>query len=283
MSDLWLSVAAAFDAPEHRPFVIDGGEPGAVLVHGFLGTPKEWRPLAGYLERRGWTLVAPLLPGFGVGLPALPAVTLDDWMRALREAYARIAHLQQRVLVGYSLGGALATILASEVQATRLVLFAPFSRLPLPIWYRALLPLAQRFHSGLRPFARVDLEHPEIQQALAGWNPALDLSDPVVRAELRALRFPWRLLRELDRTAAAMRRSARLVSCPVAIVHGLDDRTVPIGDSRRLRRLFHRVDRFVEIPSDHQLLSPDHPGFAKVLALVDSLLVTMQRTGGDRP
>jgi hypothetical protein len=30
-----------FQGPEHRPFFLDGGQPVAVLVHGFLGTPDE--------------------------------------------------------------------------------------------------------------------------------------------------------------------------------------------------------------------------------------------------
>ncbi len=44
-----------FNGPEHADFTIPGGDPAALLVHGFPGTPAEMRPLAEALNERGWT------------------------------------------------------------------------------------------------------------------------------------------------------------------------------------------------------------------------------------
>ena len=34
--------------PEHQPFLYDAGPSRALLIHGFLGSPRELRPLAQY-------------------------------------------------------------------------------------------------------------------------------------------------------------------------------------------------------------------------------------------
>ena len=42
-----------FGGPEHAPFLLNGGEPAALLVHGFGGTPAEMRGLAEALQPGG--------------------------------------------------------------------------------------------------------------------------------------------------------------------------------------------------------------------------------------
>ena len=55
----------AYQGPEHEPFFWEAGEPAALLVHGFPGTPAEMRPLGEVLHEAGWTVHGVLLPGFG--------------------------------------------------------------------------------------------------------------------------------------------------------------------------------------------------------------------------
>jgi carboxylesterase len=51
---------------EHpEPFDLEGGSVGVLLLHGFTGTPREMWQLGGYLNARGCTVSAPLLPGHG--------------------------------------------------------------------------------------------------------------------------------------------------------------------------------------------------------------------------
>lgn len=269
MSELWHRLSEPFRSPEHQPIELAGRSPAFILIHGFMGTPAEWRPLAEILHRHGFTVSAPLLPGFGARIHELAFVTLADWEDALLRTASRTG--SNAVIVGFSLGGALATLLAARLQPAALVLLAPFSRLPLPFWYRRLIPLFERFSAGPRPFARVDFDDPAVRQALSGWNPVLDPSDPLVRDELRSFRFPWRLLRELAMTAERARQAARLVESPVSIVQGRNDTTVPPRDTRNFARAFKNLRFFIEVPGDHQLVRPEHPAFP----LLSRLLVTL--------
>ena len=91
---------------------------GVLLLHGVTGTPMEMKPLARYLEQRGYRVAVPLLPGHGAGHRALLATTRHDWLdgarRALRELAAACDHI---VLVGLCGGGLLNVLLAADDPA----------------------------------------------------------------------------------------------------------------------------------------------------------------------
>jgi carboxylesterase len=260
MSNLLHVLRESMSTAEHDPIRLPGRSPVFLLVHGFMGTPREWRPLADVLHEAGYAVQAPLLPGFGPELAELSRMSLRDWIATLH-ATARDIAPSPIILVGFSFGGALSTILAPIIAPIHLVLLAPFSHMPLPVWYRRLLPLFALFSAGPRPFARIDFDDPRVQQAFSGWNTALDVSDPLIRRELRSLHFPWSLLRELDEIARQARAAASQVLCPVTIVQGRADQTVRLRDTRRFARFFPSLELYIETPGDHQIVVPTHPGF----------------------
>jgi esterase/lipase len=104
-----------FQGEEHRPFYWTGGQPAALLIHGFPGTPAELRPLGQALHQAGWTVHGPLLPGFGPDLESLPRREASEWIEAIEQA---VANLQSRhnpmILIGYSMGAALAVQAAAS-------------------------------------------------------------------------------------------------------------------------------------------------------------------------
>lgn len=93
----------------------DGRSPAALLLHGFGDTPQTLAYLAARLHERGWTVRVPLLPGHGRTLPAWHRTGYQDWLSASRDALTALRDTHATVaLVGLSMGGALATILAAE-------------------------------------------------------------------------------------------------------------------------------------------------------------------------
>lgn len=271
MPDLWTTLRTHFLTEEYQPIDWHGSAPAFLLIHGFLGTPAEWRPIGLALRERGHRVLAPLLPGFGARLEELPRVRLEDWVAELRRAADKLDSFHSSIVVGFSLGGALALILAAQHQPSHLVLLAPFSRLPLPVWYRVLLPVLGRLHGGPRPFARTDFDDPVVQQALTGWNPFLDPHDPTIRNQLREVELPWRLLHQLARTASEARRVVKDVRCPVTIIHGIEDDTVPLRDTEDLLPRFHTRVRFERVVGNHQLVRPEHPSFSLVMQILTEL------------
>jgi carboxylesterase len=84
------------------------GSTGALVLHGFTGTPQSMRGVAERLAKEGFSVELPLLPGHGTSPEDLTSTSWSDWCGA---AEAALQDLQERcdkvVVVGLSMGGAL--------------------------------------------------------------------------------------------------------------------------------------------------------------------------------
>ncbi|GAC1657753.1 MAG: alpha/beta fold hydrolase [Gemmatimonadaceae bacterium] len=124
-----------------QPLALHGTAPPAVLLlHGFGDTPQSLAALAASLHERGHDVQVPLLPGHGRTLRLFAATRADDWVGAARDAYVALRRTHPQIaIVGLSMGGAIAAILASEVAPAALVLLAPYLGVPTRIRYPARL------------------------------------------------------------------------------------------------------------------------------------------------
>lgn len=89
--------------------------PGALVLHGFTGTPASVSGVADALSVAGFAVDAPLLPGHGATMEDLVATGWDDWSAAADRAYQDLARRCRQVVVfGLSLGGSLTCWLAAR-------------------------------------------------------------------------------------------------------------------------------------------------------------------------
>jgi carboxylesterase len=109
-------------------FSHDGGDVGALVLHGLSGSPKSMRPLAEALAEHGLTVRLPRLPGHGTRWQEMALTRWDDWYtaagRSLDELTARCSTV---FVMGLSMGGTLSLRLAEERgdQIAGLVLVNP--------------------------------------------------------------------------------------------------------------------------------------------------------------
>lgn len=81
---------------------------GILLLHGFAGDVEEIKPLRDYLERRGYLVECPVLPGHGKTKKELSKTSCADWLYAAEQAYLALAEKCGKVcVVGFSMGGLL--------------------------------------------------------------------------------------------------------------------------------------------------------------------------------
>src|ERR1700741_984983 len=113
----------------------EGGSHGVLLLHGFGDTPQTLRLLARRLAKSGYGGFVPLLPGHGRTMQAFRRSRADEWIEAARESLSLMRARYATVsIVGLSMGGALAVIIASGAsEIASLVLIAPYLGMPLPL------------------------------------------------------------------------------------------------------------------------------------------------------
>lgn len=138
----------------------DSQEESVVLLHGFTGSPYDFKPLVEELRSRGYRVVVPVVPGQTKAfLPyrrgRYTSEFYVDWVSDLVESETQLRG-QKPVLVGLSMGGTLATILAARGDVEKLVLIAPYFGLPRAndlIWRASrilkwILPVFPKFEGG---------------------------------------------------------------------------------------------------------------------------------------
>jgi carboxylesterase len=131
-----------------------------ILLHGFGGTPQDFRSLAGVLSDRGFRVVVPAIPGqtstsFAYSRGNFSPIVYADWLgNLIREERALSG--RPPALVGTSMGGTLATIGAADHDVSKLVLIAPYFALAiggewtarLTKWLRWILPVMPKLQKG---------------------------------------------------------------------------------------------------------------------------------------
>lgn len=218
--------------PLHASAVGAASGPPLILLHGFAGDCGQWRGIQERLapERRS---VAIDLPGHGGSRAAGPLGGAGTLARAVAETLD--ARGESRFhLVGHSLGGAVATILAARMpeRTASLTLLAPGGFGP-EINHRLLRRLAE-----IRTLHEIEI----VLEQFFGWQSdrPSDLSrrmaearaaDPGLLAPLGAI-----LDAILNGTEQGVLDTARLadLACPVKVLWGAQDRVLPTRQAHRL-------------------------------------------------
>ncbi|WP_404451194.1 alpha/beta fold hydrolase [Virgibacillus necropolis] len=96
-----------------------------MLIHGYTGGPYEIEPLSNFLkEETSWHIEVPTLPGHGRKL-ALKNVSHKKWINAAENSLKQLLTKYDEVyLIGFSMGGMIASYLAAKYKVDKLVLLA---------------------------------------------------------------------------------------------------------------------------------------------------------------
>ena len=235
------------DIPPHRQaFSLWRGEVGCLLLHGFMGSPDSWRPLAEALAAQNISCHVPLLPGHGHLPERIHKISHQQW---LATAEASLEEIRGRcgwvVVMGHSMGAVLAGHLAAtQGDLHGLVLLAPLYQIPdkrlwHTRWLRYLLPYA--YPLRLRQFPR-DMAIARV----TSFDPTIDLDDPEVQKWLvRGTRISNWGVAEMCRMAEVGRARWGHVYTRTLVVQGGRDRALPPHHARTL---------FAQLPTPHKEL-----------------------------
>ena len=188
-------------------FTFDGGPVGALVVHGFTGSPYSMRGVGEYLAARGLTVEGLRLPGHGTSWQHLNSFSREHWEEAIFEGYRKLSERCDKTFaVGLSFGAALSLHLAARhPHLDGVVAVAPFLFTKDPL--RFLAPLIPRLTKSIKAVGN-------------------DIADP--DADERPYeRFPTIAGASMLKLTHEIRNSLGDVRCPVLILHSKNDHTAP--------------------------------------------------------
>jgi len=248
--------------------IVRGEGPPVVLVHGLPGQASEWRATTELLAAHGRRVIAIDRLGYGHSDPRDgDDFTLEANARELRELLDAL-DLQDVTVVGWSYGGG-TTITAAHQQAAspeatpriaRIVLVgsvgpaggregppafvrALFSG-PVLRWVRSVPPLAFELQRGMSANAYSEQAEPD------WWLPGL-------AANLAQAKTQLAFMNEGAKMPESALPDTTGLALPILVIHGDDDRLVPIEVGRSLARNNGRAE-LVEVAGGSHMLPVTH-------------------------
>lgn len=205
-------------------FTLGEGPVGALLIHGFTGSPQSMRGIGEYLAARDVAVVCPRLPGHGTTWQDLNTKRTDDWVEEVETAFHQLTASKDEVfLIGLSFGGTLALDLAARFpdRVAGLVTLAGFVHTKDP----------RRFFAPIIRF---------IVKSLPGVGN--DIADPDLR-EIAYDRFPTAAAHWMLKMVTRARRGLAAVTAPILIMHGRNDSTVAPYNAKLIHDSVGSIDK----------------------------------------
>ena len=222
-------------------------KPPLVLIHGACSQPAHFAAWRTFFTAAGYDCVVPALPGHAPSdMAVLRRQGFADYLDAMRAAVTGLG--QRPIVIGHSMGGLIARMLAAEGLCEAIVLVAPLpgGRIPAPIGaipsYLLVGPwvlMGQPFRpwrSAVRQLALHRLPPAEQDEIFAGY-----------------VAESGRAYRDLLFGKAKVKR--RAVRCPTLVVHGDADRLIPLSVARGIAKK-HQAPLTVIPGQGHWLIAP---------------------------
>src|SRR5262245_34801110 len=223
-----------------EPESIAGGPKGALVLHGFTGTPQSMRGSAHALGDAGYPVEPPLLPGHGTSIDDMIATGWDDWLAAAEAAYEELrAKVTGPIVVtGLSMGGALTCVLAARhPEVAGVAVVNPVVAEP----------------PGIRELIDTLLDGgDEVMDGIAS-----DIAEegPV---ELAYDKTPLKPLRSMVAAAASFEAELPKIVCPVLILTSRQDHVVDPSNSELLAKSVSGPVEHVWLERSYHVATLDH-------------------------
>ena len=216
-------------------------------------------PWRAFFAAEGYECTVPALPGHAPSDPELLSrLEIDDFFAAVSAEVARFE--RPPIIVGHSMGGLLAQMLAAAFDCAAVVLVgslapgwlpAPPGAIPYYLWVGPRILAGRPFHpsrAGLRWLVLHDLAAAERDALIAGFVPESGLA-------YREMLF------------GKVRVRSKSVTCPVLVVNGGADRLVPLSVAGEIARKY----------GAELMIIPGHGHWLIAGSLIDSAAIPVLR------
>ncbi|SDK30874.1 alpha/beta hydrolase [Sediminibacillus albus] len=201
---------------------------GCLCIHGYTGGPYEVEPVAEHLKKStDWQVEVPCLPGHGEHLD-LKGVTYEQWVTAAEQELEKLTRICDEIyLIGFSMGGMIASYLAAKYDVSKLALLSPAGKY---LSFKQMgVELAGFAVKGIKGKLKDDPLYSNYRWKLGS--------------------VPLTSMLEFQKCVRFARPYLGKINCPVMIAQGRQDSMVPY-------KTLHYLDK--EISSETQLILYDN-------------------------
>ncbi len=213
--------------PGAEPFFFRGGATGVLCIHGFTANPSEMRWLGQHLAAQGHTVCGVRLAGHGTHPHDLARTRWRDWFASAQDGLHLLRGACERVvIVGHSMGGLLALLLAAQTDGVDAlsVLASPIrfpERLDHTRWLGYVQPFTdQSDTSGLQAIIREE----QVRRGEA------------VVGRVRYNQWSTFAVYELVELARQVDDVLPIVTQPLQVIYSRKDATVPLDHADHIAR-----------------------------------------------
>jgi pimeloyl-ACP methyl ester carboxylesterase len=247
------------------------------MIHGMWGGGWYWENYKTFLEEKGYQCITPTLPYHDMDPaaepdPALGTMSLLDYAQYLEGVISELD--SPPIVIGHSMGGLLAQILASRGLAKALVLLTPASPRgvlalkPSVIWSFISVMIKwgfwkkpMRLSFGKAVYSMLHLLSPEEQKKT--------YESFVYESGRAAFEIGFWLLD--SKRASAVDESK--VTCPVLVIASKEDRITPASVVRNVAKKYQSACTYKEMPNNaHWVIG--EPGWEQIVGYVAEWLKT---------
>lgn len=234
--------------PTAEPFYFPGNNIGCLLTHGFTGTPKEMRWMGEYLAEQGFTVLGIRLPGHATTPEDMIRMRLQDWTHAVEDGYHLLkGAVDQVVLIGLSMGGALSLLMATKLEVAGVVaMSAPYQ-----------IPDSRAKYANL--LAKFTKYLPKDYEPGSNW-----VDQEAWREQISYPQNPLRSIAELMKLLEEMRAALPTLNLPTLLVHSRNDTYVPPTNMEKIYAALGSADKEMMWVRESGHVIPREPAKAEV-------------------
>jgi pimeloyl-ACP methyl ester carboxylesterase len=228
--------------------------PPLLFVHGYFGRAIAFEPMMEWFATRGHYCCAPDLRGHGDSLPdcALGDVSIHDYADDISEVASA---LNNPIIIGHSMGGLIAQLVATRDRARAIVLLAPAPPRGIPVLSAKLAIAQMRYMPAILTSGVVRPGRADLRALVVNRVPGKErevILDMLVPDSGRAGREMSLLGVPVDKDR---------IRVPVLVVAGDHDLFIPLSRSRRVASRYG-ADLRVAPGRGHMLIL--EPGFEEI-------------------
>ncbi len=238
-------------------------KPPIIFIHGMWSTGATLEPIQKVLEMAGYTCYAPTLPFHENGghAQAVARQSHHDYVTFIIQYIQNLKLETAPVLIGHSMGGLLAQLVAVKIQPRAVVLFAPAAAAGINGF--AISSVRSLSHALFSwKFWEKSQIHPSLERAQYALFNNLPLNR---QKELFALLVPesGKVVFEAGFGATGKGKPTWVdfakITAPILVLHGTDDRIVIVQGSRQLVKKYSSIELKEYIGSGHWLFEEKIP------------------------